>query len=270
MKVLLIGAGQVGRALASAFRQRGIPHRLFAYRAELPAKLPSADLLLLCTRDGQLPQIVERLQSTQLPPRLVIAHLAGALGLEVLEPLRPNCLGIAQLHPYCSILSIGHPRAFQGVPFVVSGNRAAVVRLRQLLEQLEAKAIVVHHIDRSMYHLSAALLANGAVALLHQSNQLLTLAGIPTRARRQLLDTLLESVRYNVSKLGPKRALTGPTRRGDVSTLARHFALLERLGGGAKSLYRGVVAAQLDIVAELHELTPTEHRKLRALVRKTA
>jgi predicted short-subunit dehydrogenase-like oxidoreductase (DUF2520 family) len=266
VKVLLIGQGQVGRALSSAFRARRIDHQLLPYRAALPRPLPKVDVVLICTRDGQIHHAVKQLILSKLPPNAVVAHLAGALGPDVLAPLKPYCLGVAQMHPYCSILSIGHSRAFREVPFVVSGDRGAVTRIRQLLTLLEARAIVVKSIDRTLYHLSAALLANGTVALLSHADRLLTAAGLSKRVRPQLLEGLLESVRHNVRSLGPLKALTGPVRRGDVATLERHLALLSRLKGGTKTLYQGVIAAQLDLVKELGELTPVEQRKLRTLL----
>jgi predicted short-subunit dehydrogenase-like oxidoreductase (DUF2520 family) len=256
----------VGRALSAAFRERCVDHRLLPYRAELPRPLPKADVLLICTRDGQINHAVKQLLLSKLPPNAVVAHLAGALGPDVLAPLKPYCLGVAQMHPYCSILSIGHPRAFREVPFVLSGDRVAVTRLRQLLTLLDARPIVVKSVDRTLYHLSAALLANGTVALYSHADRLLTAAGFSKRVRPQLLDSLLESVRHNVFSLGPLKALTGPVRRGDVATLERHLATLSRLKGGTKTLYEGVIAAQLDLVKELGELTPKEQKKLRALL----
>jgi predicted short-subunit dehydrogenase-like oxidoreductase (DUF2520 family) len=135
------------------------------------------------------------------------------------------------------------------------------------LSRLQAHAIVVRRVDRAAYHLSAAYLANGAVALLSKAEQLLEAAGIPARFRPLLLGSLLDSVRYNVAKLGPTRALTGPVRRGDVSTLKRHFALLETMKDSSLPLYRALILAQLDLVQPLGELSKAKQRELRALLR---
>jgi predicted short-subunit dehydrogenase-like oxidoreductase (DUF2520 family) len=162
---------------------------------------------------------------------------------------------------------MGHARAFRDVPFLVTGNRACVTRIRQLLDELHARTIVVSRVQRAKYHLSAALLANGAVALLSKADQLLEAAGIPSRARPLLLGSLLDSVRDNVAKLGPTRALTGPVRRGDLATLKRHFALLKTVKDATFPLYRGVVLAELDLVRDLGELSPAQQRRLLALVR---
>jgi len=267
VKVVIIGKGRVGRALGAAFSRNAIGCRIYPYRGTLPNRLPNADLLLLCCRDGQLSELVRRLEGTLFPPSLVVAHVSGGMGPDVLVKLKPKCSGTAQLHPYCSILSSGHPRAFRDVPFLVRGDRAAIAPIRRLLKVLGAKAVVLSRLDETRYHLSAALLANGTLALLSEASRLLEASGIPKRSSKYFVQSLLGSVLHNTIKHGINEALTGPVRRGDTTTLKRHFAVLGAEEATLLPLYRELVLAQLRVVVELGEGDVVTNRKIAALAR---
>lgn len=267
MRVLVIGAGQVGCALSAAFRKYGHSCRLYAYRAGLPKSFPAAELLLLCTRDGQLPAVVSALGRSRLPSQVIVAHVAGAIGPEVLLPLRGRCVGTAQMHPYASILSAGRPLSFEQMTFLVTGDSTAVRRIKGWLRGVGAAVITPKSVDRARYHLAAALLANGAVVLMHHAERLLEQSGIAARSRIRLVSALLASVQRNVETLGTLRALTGPVRRGDCVTLERHLTLLSTSKGAALPLYRALIAAQLEMTAGLGELTVLEQRRVRRLLK---
>jgi predicted short-subunit dehydrogenase-like oxidoreductase (DUF2520 family) len=260
--VTLIGAGQVGRALAKALRAQAVPHRLLAFRRGLPSNLRATRLVLIFVRDRQIPDIVNALGHTALGPRTVVAHVSGMLGPEVLAPLKPHCRAVAQLHPFSSIRSIGHAHQFRGSYFLGAGDRAAQPTLRQFVRLLAGKFVRGDGVDLHRYHLAAALLANGSVALLHSASRLLTHAGIGEAVAGKMLFELQNSVLYNVERLGLERALTGPVRRGDIGTLRRHFVELEHADRTTQDLYRSLVRSQLEIVRGLGELEPIEIRRL--------
>ncbi|MGC4066922.1 MAG: DUF2520 domain-containing protein [Polyangiaceae bacterium] len=266
VNVAIIGRGQVGRALATALRAKAISCRSYPFRRGLPARLDAYDIVLLCVRDGQLPEATRRLSVARLSPRSVVAHVAGALGPDVLTPLKTKCSGIAQMHPYASILGSAKLRSFRGVPFLLTGDRRAIPVLRRLIRALGATAFTADAMDRTKYHLSAALLANGTVTLFRLAEQVLEDAGVDARWHAKLLLSLLDSVRFNLARVGSTAALTGPIRRGDAATVERHLAVLERRNSALSAVYRGLGLAQLDIAAELHELSPKQRRVIRALL----
>jgi predicted short-subunit dehydrogenase-like oxidoreductase (DUF2520 family) len=223
-------------------------------------------VILLCVRDGQLPEVTRRLSGVKLASRSVVAHVAGALGPDVLTPLKTQCSGIAQMHPYASILGSTKVRTFHGVPFLLTGDPHAIRVLRRLLRALGATAVTADAIDRTQYHLSAALLANGTVTLFRLAEQLLEGAGVEGRWRAKFLLSLLDSVRFNLARVGSTAALTGPIRRGDAATIEKHLATLARRAPAISTVYRGLGLAQLDIAAELDELSPKQRRVIRALL----
>jgi predicted short-subunit dehydrogenase-like oxidoreductase (DUF2520 family) len=265
LSVLIVGAGNVGRSLRSELRIAQVPCKLWRYRAKASRNLGDATVVFICTRDGQLPDVVTALCQQKLPDDLVVAHVAGALGPEVLSALREHGASVAQAHPYASILSSAKT-PLSGVPFLLNGDRVAIARLRQILRLIGARAVVAAKIEPATYHLSAALLANGAVALLSHAEELLADAGIPAQARLLMLLSLLNTVQNNVRQLGLSRALTGPVRRGDAKTVSCHFAVLKASRSATLPLYRALVAAQLELVRGYGELTAMELCALERLV----
>lgn len=264
-QVTVFGAGQVGRALAKAARAHAIHCHLYGFRRGLPRALPPTDLLLICVRDGQIHAVVDALRRRALGPRMVIAHVSGLLGPEVLQPLAPQVLGVGQLHPFCSIRSFGHFRHFKGVHFLGSGTSSTKKTLKKLVRRLGGKFVDGDSIERTRYHLAAALLANGSVALMHAAARLLESSGIPRKLAPKMLLELERSVLCNLERVGIQAALTGPVRRGDTGTIRRHLEQCQRVDTTTNDLYRSLVLSQLEIAKELGELEPTLIRKLKRL-----
>jgi len=267
LHVTLIGAGQVGRAFSKALKARGHAHRLLSLRRGLPERMRSTDLVLICVRDGQIPAVARSLTGAQWAAAAVVAHVSGVLGVDALAALRPHCRAIGQLHPFLSIRSIGHVRDFTGAYFLGDGDRTATTSLRRFVGLLGARFVSGHGIDRSRYHLAAAVVANGSVALLAVARGLLVAAGVEPNLAEKMLLELEHSVLHNAARLGVQAALTGPVRRGDTQTVRRHLALLADTEPATKALYLSLLRSQLDIVRSLGELEARELRGLTRLLR---
>src|SRR4051812_14870768 len=88
--VLIVGRGRVGRSLYAAFEAVGVEVRLRPAReaAGLGADAASASLVLLAVPDAAIEamsaSLAGALAAGVRPP---VAHLSGALGLEVLAPV---------------------------------------------------------------------------------------------------------------------------------------------------------------------------------------
>jgi predicted short-subunit dehydrogenase-like oxidoreductase (DUF2520 family) len=270
IRVTLVGAGQVGRALEKALRAREIACKLLRYRAGRFGDLTETTLVLICVRDGQIPDVVARLRRTTLGSQTVVAHVSGSVGQEVLLPLRPLCRGIGQLHPFSSIRAIGHASHFAGSYFLGDGDRASMHTLRRFVCLLGGKFVNGKNVERRTYHLAAAMLANGSVALLDAAARLLSQAKIAPRTAEMMLVELERTVLVNVEKQGLARALTGPIRRGDVGTLELHLRELQHADRCTRELYRSLARSQLTLVRRLSELEPSVIRRMKRLVGQTA
>ncbi|MFZ5785273.1 MAG: DUF2520 domain-containing protein, partial [Acidobacteriota bacterium] len=68
----------------------------------------------------------------------------------------------------------------------------------------------------------------------------------------------------NLEAAEPATALTGPVRRGDTATVARHLALLAARAPGREALYR---AASLELVRLVHGEGSVERTELERVLR---
>jgi prephenate dehydrogenase len=106
MKIFILGAGKVGRAIARALTKRGDSVTLRAARKGVPTTFIDADLLILSVRERQLGPIAADLAVTGVVKKsAVVVHNAGSLSAEALAPLRGACAGVAQMHPMISFAS---------------------------------------------------------------------------------------------------------------------------------------------------------------------
>jgi predicted short-subunit dehydrogenase-like oxidoreductase (DUF2520 family) len=170
------------------------------------------DLLVLATPD---PVIAEVAGTVEPDPDTVVAHLAGALGLDVLagHP-RP-----AALHPLVALpdADTGATRLADGAWFAVAGDPL----VERVVAELGGQAFVVADEDRTRYHAAAVIASNHLVALLGQVERVAP-EGVPLEAFLALVRGTVD----NVAALGPAAALTGPVARGDWATVEAHLAAL--------------------------------------------
>jgi predicted short-subunit dehydrogenase-like oxidoreductase (DUF2520 family) len=172
------------------------------------------DLLVIATPDRAIADVA----ATVAPvATTVVAHLAGALGLDVLAP-HPRR---AAIHPLVALpdADVGARRLSGGAWFAVAGDPITT----DVVAALGGHAFEVADRDRPRYHAAAVIASNHLVALLAQAERVGAGAGAPFAAYLHLARTTLDSV----AELGPAAALTGPAARGDTATIERHLAALD-------------------------------------------
>lgn len=268
MRVVILGAGKVGTALAKEIRRHGGEVTLRAGRKKLPSKAFEADIVVLAVRDRFLTPLATDLATKRLvPAKAVVVHVAGSLGADVLAPLRGVVAGVAQMHPMISFAHAGKPPTLTRGNLRVSGDGPAVRRATLLGKKfLGMTPRELRGVDPVGYHGTAAFVANGGAALAALGAKLLEAAGVPPKETTKLLGPLLRSVAENIETLGFPDALTGPVRRGESASVERHGAILAAAVPEVAPLYWALVGAQLPLSAALGEAPADELRKIRALV----
>ena len=97
--------------------------------------------------------------------------------------------------------------------------------------------------------------------------ELLATAGLPEADSAAILAPLLRSVADNVERLGLPDALTGPVRRGDVSTVRSHLDRLAQHAPELRDLYVALSLRQLGLAEELREAKVEALRELGRVLR---
>jgi predicted short-subunit dehydrogenase-like oxidoreductase (DUF2520 family) len=207
----VIGPGRAGSSFARALERVGWQVAEPVRRGDDPAVAAAGvDLLVVATPDAVVAEVARAVEPV---PATVVAHLAGSLGLDVLAPH----LRRAAIHP---LRSLPTPDTdLTGAWFATAGDPLADA----VVDALGGERVHVDDDDRARYHAAACIASNHLVALLGQVERVAGAAGVPLAA---YLDLVRQTV-DNVAALGPADALTGPVRRGDTATVARHLAALD-------------------------------------------
>jgi predicted short-subunit dehydrogenase-like oxidoreductase (DUF2520 family) len=211
--VRIIGPGRAGTSLALALTNAGCDVAPMLGRDDdVAAAAHGVDVLVIATPDAVIADVAGLVEPD---PATLVVHLAGSLGLDVLDP-HPRR---ASLHPLVALPTpdVG-ARRLVGAWFAVTGDPA----VRRLVDAMFGRAIRVADEHRAAYHAAASIAANHLVALMGQVQRIGAEAGVPFEAYLDLARAALD----NVADLGPAAALTGPVARGDDVTVRRHLDAL--------------------------------------------
>ncbi|RMH37124.1 MAG: DUF2520 domain-containing protein [Deltaproteobacteria bacterium] len=257
----VIGAGPVATALAGALRLGGVPvlglwarrpeqaraagatAGVAAYSAAPPDLLLEADVVLVAVRDDAISDVARMLVGTGLVTRKhVLIHCSGAISAEdAFASVRDAVGGVAAMHPLRAIADGREAmRALRGTVFGIEGDPVGIAAARALVAALGGTPLELAGAQMASYHAAAAIASNFLVALLDVAAEVMAAAGVDRTAALAALIPLARGTLDNLAARGVPDALTGPIRRGDRTTVARHLEAVGALGGDAAALYRAL------------------------------
>ncbi|NOX37869.1 MAG: prephenate dehydrogenase/arogenate dehydrogenase family protein [Calditrichaeota bacterium] len=265
-RFIIIGGGRVGRVLAYHLLQAG--HRVMgivethpARATELKALFPEVpvedaipedglsqcDCLLICVPDDQITEVVKTLipHKTHLQ-RQIIVHTSGSVPSAVLSPLRHRSVQCVSAHPISSFSTL-HPstQSLQHVFFDLEGDPEGVQWFSRIVADLGGRALSVTIEQKKAIHLAAVFYSNFFLGLAAAAQDILQQQGFPSEHRFQPFLPLIQATLSNLEQQPPLQALTGPLKRGDVSTIQTHLDLLKRHAPEWLPLYREICRALL-------------------------
>ena len=263
----IIGAGPVATALAVALRQAGVPvvgvwarrrqavdliaaaAGIAGFSAELPAQLADAEAVIVAVRDDAITEMTQRLVvGNHVGADHVLVHCSGARPAEqVFAPALGRVGGVATLHPLRAIADgVATGQAIAGTVFGLEGDERGRARASALVAAMGGRPLQLEAAEMAGYHAAAVMASNYVVALLDGAA-----AALGGKAAPEVVSALLALARGsldNVGEHGVEGGLTGPIRRGDVATVARH---LDALPASILPLYRVMGRQTLAIVARM-------------------
>jgi predicted short-subunit dehydrogenase-like oxidoreductase (DUF2520 family) len=164
-------------------------------------------LVVVATPDAAINDVARAI-APQLEPGALVVHLAGAVGLDALDPITEARadVDVGALHPLQTLASpdTGAMR--------LAGSWAAVAgspRVTELASELALVPFTIDDSDRAAYHAAASVASNHLVALLGQVERIASSAHAPFAAFEPLVRAAVD----NTFALGPAAALTGPSRQ---------------------------------------------------------
>ena len=251
MRIGIIGGGKVGCCLAGYLKQdlQGITASSEAHSLQLAERfglepctnaelVQRADVLLLTVPDRLIGMVAEQLvhtcvksASTEAADRKqslmgkIFLHCSGSMGLEVLAPLQRAGAQVGSLHPLQSFA--GGATELAGVYMAMDGDEAACEAATAIATALGGHPFRVPAAERAAYHAAACICSNYAVAVEALAQRLMSSWRGDEAAAWQALLPLFKGTAANLERTAsPRTALTGPIARGDVTTVAKHLAVL--------------------------------------------
>src|SRR5690606_23511616 len=189
--VRIIGPGRAGGAFALALGAVGWEVDPPIRRGDdVSTAAMGVDLLVIATPDAAVAEVAAAVTPA---PGTVVAHLAGSLGLDVLEPHAHR----ACIHPLVSIPrpDIGAARLREGAWFGVASNTPGAGRLvADIVHSFNGRAVEVADEHRATYHAAACIASNHLVALLAQAERVAATAGVPLEAFLDLVRGTVDNV----------------------------------------------------------------------------
>jgi predicted short-subunit dehydrogenase-like oxidoreductase (DUF2520 family) len=183
-----------------------------------------ADVVFITTPDAAIESVAEGLASHKgLKRGAVVLHCSGVLASTILAPVCRYGVHAGSLHPLQSFAAPAFPHnPFQGIVMAGEGDDAALIRCREMANELGAQFLPIETENKTLYHAAAVVASNYLVTLLAAATRMLEGSGITPEATLKVLLPLVRGTVNNVEKQGIPEALTGPIARGDWETVESH------------------------------------------------
>jgi len=253
--IAIVGPGSLGRAFAESLRRAGYRIREVvagesrASRAkakELAAKTGAraatrknaeldADIIWFCVPDREIGRAALNLGAVTTWKGKVALHSSGVLGSDELEVLHARGEAVASAHPLMTFVSGSQP-TLAGVAFAIEGDPSAIRVVRAIVVALKGEAFSISKQKKAAYHAWGAFISPLLVAALATAEEVARAAGIDRTTARRRAQPILGQTLRNYAALGPAGAFSGPLRRGDVATIAKHLQVLSKIPG-AREVY---------------------------------
>jgi len=138
----------------------------------------------------------------------------------------------------------GSQPSLAGVPFALEGDRAALQLARSIVRDLGGTSFSLPVARKAAYHAWATMTSPLLLAFLVTVEQAGRAAGLsPSEARRRMLPIVRQTL-ANYAALGPADSFSGPFIRGDVATVEKHLAALNKIPQ-AGEVYRALARSAL-------------------------
>ena len=237
MKIVLIGAGNVGYHLGKKLREIGEDvifvfsrkwHNANKLASLINAKpsisldqIPTyADLYIIAVHDDAILSTGEKLAAIGCRDKLVV-HTAGATPISVFENTGLERYGT--FYPL-QTFSFGKEPDFQKIPICVDANEKADI---DLLKKLALKISPnVHHFNdeqKAQIHVAAVFVNNFTNHLFSIADQILHERNVPFNILLPLIEETVEKIKNN----DHVKMQTGPAVRGDEATIKCHLNLIK-------------------------------------------
>lgn len=281
MRIAIIGAGNVGTALAVLLQKAGHDIIGIASRTETSATLAagrvnssygtdplaftkSADVVFLTTPDRVIAEVCTQIAAQNgFTPGTIVTHTSGAHSSAILKSAVDNGAYPLSFHP---LQTFANPDAgIQNLPesfITIEGHPEALPAARQLVSDLQCKLLEIPTEGKPLYHAAACIACNYFTTLIDSALQVMEAAGVSREDGLPALYPLIDGTLKNIKRVGTTQSLTGPIARGDASTVDAHLRAMEKHIPDIIPLYKLLGLATVDVATAKGTLNEPERENL--------
>jgi predicted short-subunit dehydrogenase-like oxidoreductase (DUF2520 family) len=278
LRIGLVGAGRVARALVIALDRAGLPvvsvgsrhpERLSPSRYPQPCTpqqaVDQADLVLLTVADDAIAPVAAALRWRV---GQAVVHCSGATEVAALDAASQAGAHTGGFHPL-QIFSDPEQAAHRlaGSTVAIEAGPALLPTLQALAAVLGMPATVLPPGMRVRYHVAAGYAASFLLPVLQEAVALWTSFGVDEADALRALLPLARGTLEAVEARGLAGAVSGPIARGDLGVVARHLAELDHLGPQRAAFYRFLAAPQPALAIQAGRLDEDLRKRLDFLLR---
>lgn len=243
--ILFIGAGRLGTTLAWALSKNDFEIPFFyskEYLGDMKKYLPdtiliekltkdnfqNVNIVLITVPDAQIENVVQHLDILDVNwKNKVVLHTSGCKSSIELQALKSKGAHIGSIHPMQTFDEYFLPiTIFKNVIFSLEGDNQTIDFFEKIAELLDAKIINLKAEDKILYHIAAVASSNFFLALLDYVSELYSKLNFDNNKIEELILPIVNQTLNNFKKDESKNIITGPLKRGDLSTIENHVKYL--------------------------------------------
>src|ERR1700733_5083435 len=257
-RITIVGAGNLGAALAMCLRQAGyvidqivfrdsrasrrkataLARTVGAWAVAIARAAIDSDVVWFCVPDDAIAEVARSVAQKADWKGRVALHSSGALASDELAALQRLGAHVASVHPMMTFVAgslqtgssqASSQRSLAGVPFAIEGDVAAVRAGRAIVKELGGKAYAIRRQDKVAYHAWGTFASPLLTALLATTEHVAAAAGLNRREAKRRMLPILQQTLANYAALDAAGAFSGPIVRGDVETIRRHLRVLRKV-----------------------------------------
>src|ERR1700752_704610 len=190
----------------------GRPRRLGKFtgaRAVLSSEELKARILWFCVPDAEIAHAAASLCERFQGRAQVALQSSGALGSEILEPLRRRGAAVASVHPLMTFVRGSRP-SLAGVSFAIEGDPVAVGAARRIVRDLGGQSYPITRKEKTAYHAWGTFASPLLTALLATTDRVAATAGVNRKAAKQRMLPIIAQTIANYAALGAAGSFSGP------------------------------------------------------------
>lgn len=256
MKIGIVGAGRVGTSVGKYITKNSAQHSLSGFYSrtysnavksadfcstkafkELSALIASSDTLFIAVSDREIGNVWECIDKALIKNK-IIGHFSGSLSSDVFAGANDYGAYTGSIHPvYAFSDRFESYKDLNQAVFTAEGDTVFLSEVNGLFEQLGNKVCIIDKEKKPLYHTSVSMASNHLIGLLFSVVNMLKSCGFSENDAYEVLEPLMRNNLNNALENGVVQALTGPIERGDVSTVKKHF---EVLNGEYEEIYKSL------------------------------